>query len=65
MHIPASIIPKKEALLPMICPIVRNTFDLPDYYLIDTRVTYFNEKPDDPCWVNLVCSDQNPTIYLS
>jgi gliding motility-associated lipoprotein GldD len=44
------------------CPF---TFQLPDYYLIDRNVTFFNEEPEDPCWMNLVCSDLNATIYLS
>ena len=44
------------------CPF---SFQLPDYYLINRNVLYFNEKPEDPCWLNLVCSDLNATIYLS
>lgn len=41
------------------------TFTLPDYYKIESDVLFFNEKPDDPCWTNLVCEDLNATIYLS
>ena len=41
------------------------TFTLPNYYEIERNVLFFNEKPDDPCWTNLVCKDLNATIYLS
>lgn len=41
------------------------TFTLPGYYQIDRNVLYFNQQPDDPCWVNLICKDLNATIYLS
>ncbi|HMX04608.1 MAG TPA: hypothetical protein PKE14_08050 [Chitinophagales bacterium] len=41
------------------------TFSLPNYYEIDRNVTYFNQTPDDPCWMNLVCKDLNATIYMS
>lgn len=41
------------------------TFTLPNYYQIDRNVTYFNQTPDDPCWMNLVCDELNATIYLS
>lgn len=44
------------------CPF---TFSLPDYYLINNNITFFNQKPEDPCWTNLICSDLNATIYLS
>lgn len=41
------------------------TFLLPDYYKIDNNVTFFNQRPDDPCWMNLICEDLNATIYFS
>ncbi len=41
------------------------TFMLPDYYRIDKNITFFNQVPDDPCWMNLVCEDLNATIYFS
>jgi len=41
------------------------TFVLPDYYKIDKNVTFFNKAPEDPCWMNLICSDLNATIYFS
>lgn len=44
------------------CPFM---FHLPDYYSINRNVTFFNEKPDDPCWMNLQCKSLNATIYMS
>ncbi len=68
--------PKPEAYPRIYFPEVKNintyddpdcpfTFQVPDYYLINKNITFFNEKPEDPCWINLVCSDLNATIYLS
>lgn len=44
------------------CPF---TFQLPNYYIINKNITFFNEVPEDPCWLNLICNDLNATIYLS
>lgn len=41
------------------------TFLLPDYYEINDRVTFFNQEPENPCWMNLICKDLNATIYFS
>lgn len=44
------------------CPF---TFQLPDYYVINKNVTFFNQAPENPCWMNIICKDLNATIYLS
>ena len=41
------------------------TFLLPDYYEINNKVTFFNQAPENPCWMNLICKDLNATIYFS
>jgi len=41
------------------------SFVVPDYYEIQRNILYFNEQPEDPCWMNLVCQQLNATIYLS
>ena len=44
------------------CPF---TFQLPDYYRINKNITFFNQAPENPCWMNIICDDLNATIYLS
>jgi gliding motility-associated lipoprotein GldD len=44
------------------CPFI---FTLPNYYIMHRKRTFFNEKTENPCWMNLECSDLNATIYLS
>lgn len=41
------------------------TFTLPDYYIIDKNITFFNQAPENACWMNLICKDLNATIYFS
>lgn len=62
---PRIIFPEKRTVIDYSDPDCPYSFQIPDYYLVDKNVTFFNEKPEDPCWINLVCSDLNATIYLS
>ncbi|MFI5170755.1 MAG: hypothetical protein ACHQFW_00105 [Chitinophagales bacterium] len=62
---PRIFFPEMKELVTYDDPNCPYTFQLPDYYIINKNVTYFNETPEDPCWLNLICSDLNATIYLS
>lgn len=62
---PRIIFPEKQSSVAYNDPDCPYQFEIPDYYLVDKNVLFFNEKPNDPCWINLVCSDLNATIYLS
>jgi gliding motility-associated lipoprotein GldD len=41
------------------------TFLMPDYYVINDKITFFNQAPENPCWMNLICEELNATIYFS
>lgn len=62
---PRIYFPHLDTILTYSDPDCPYTFQIPDYYTINKNVTFFNQKPDDPCWINLLCSDLNATIYLS
>jgi len=41
------------------------TFMYPDYAEVERKTTYFDEKPDHPCWLNIDLPYFNGKIYLS
>lgn len=44
------------------CPF---TFRYPDYVTIERDTLFFNETPDDPCWLNIKYSSLQGMIHLS
>lgn len=41
------------------------TFEYPDYVEIEQDTLYFNEKPDDPCWLNVKYPTLNGIVHMS
>jgi len=41
------------------------TFSYPEYANVKKKTTYFDEKPDHPCWLNIDMPYFNGTIHLS
>lgn len=41
------------------------SFQYPDYILIEQDSTYFDSKPDHPCWLNMKYPSLNGTIHMS
>ena len=41
------------------------SFDLPGYYRVERKTTFFDEEITDACWLNIVCDSLNATLYLS
>lgn len=41
------------------------TFEYPKYAVIQQDTTFFDEKPDDPCWFNVVVKDFDCRLHCS
>ncbi len=41
------------------------TFDYPNYVALERDTLFFNEKPDDPCWLNLKYTSLNGIVHMS
>jgi gliding motility-associated lipoprotein GldD len=41
------------------------TFDYPTYANIEQDTSFFEERPDNPCWFNLNIPSLNATVYFS
>lgn len=54
---------KKYRLLDDVaCPY---TFMVPNYATIDRDTSFFHERPEHPCWLNVKFKDYNATIFMS
>lgn len=57
--------PKKNKDITLQMDACAFTFQYPDYVSIEQDTTYFDTKPDHPCWLNLKYPTLNGTIHMS
>lgn len=41
------------------------TFDYPDYVIVEQDTLFFEEKPEDPCWLNIKYPSLNGIVHMS
>jgi len=41
------------------------TFEYPNHLRVEQDTLYFNERPEDPCWLNLVYPEINGVVHMS
>jgi len=57
--------PEKESLQTFNFDACKFNFEYPNYMEIEQDTLYFNEKPDDPCWLNVKYPSLNGIVHMS
>lgn len=57
--------PVKKKDLSLKMDVCSFTFNYPNYVLIEQDTTYFDTKPDHPCWLNVKYPSLDATIHMS
>lgn len=57
--------PQKENEIPLQMEACSFTFNYPNYVVVEQDTTYFDTKPDHPCWLNLKYPSLNGIIHIS